>query len=383
MRTEMSDKIEKPVQDKTHLKEQNLEDSKLLEKIDEDIQRLNRLKSKLQKKAKKVGDSDLKSMERCFKNDTDTSNTKSNLKSSMENSRNVNLSKIGGKIQRFGKDTDDEMKQWMDNSRSTLMKGIDPDQFRRYELALDRVKDFYQQQHEKQTVAYNIQARINFKTKVRDRMSVWDALIKLNKLLDESDPDTELSQIDHALQTAEAIRRDNKPRWFQCVGLIHDLGKLLYFYDAQGQWDVVGDTFPVGCRFSKSIIYYDFFKENPDYKNPLYNTKYGIYSPHCGLKNVMLSWGHDEYMYNLAKEQSTLPPEGLAMIRYHSFYPWHREGAYKYLMSDEDKKNLKIVQTFNPYDLYSKSDIRYKVEELKPYYLELIDEFFPHKEVEF
>lgn len=379
----MSDKIEKPVQDKTHLKEQNLEDSKLLEKIDEDIQRLNRLKSKLQKKAKKVGDSDLKSMERCFKNDTDTSNTKSNLKSSMENSRNVNLSKIGGKIQRFGKDTDDEMKQWMDNSRSTLMKGIDPDQFRRYELALDRVKDFYQQQHEKQTVAYNIQARINFKTKVRDRMSVWDALIKLNKLLDESDPDTELSQIDHALQTAEAIRRDNKPRWFQCVGLIHDLGKLLYFYDAQGQWDVVGDTFPVGCRFSKSIIYYDFFKENPDYKNPLYNTKYGIYSPHCGLKNVMLSWGHDEYMYNLAKEQSTLPPEGLAMIRYHSFYPWHREGAYKYLMSDEDKKNLKIVQTFNPYDLYSKSDIRYKVEELKPYYLELIDEFFPHKEVEF
>lgn len=383
MRTEMSDKIEKPVQDKTHLKDQNLEDSKLLEKIDEDIQRLNRLKSKLQKKAKKVGDSDLKSMERCFKNDTDTSNTKSNLKSSMENSRNVNLSKIGGKIQRFGKDTDDEMKQWMDNSRSTLMKGIDPDQFRRYELALDRVKDFYRQQHEKQTVAYNIQARINFKTKVRDRMSVWDALIKLNKLLDESDPDTELSQIDHALQTAEAIRRDNKPRWFQCVGLIHDLGKLLYFYDAQGQWDVVGDTFPVGCRFSKSIIYYDFFKENPDYKNPLYNTKYGIYSPHCGLKNVMLSWGHDEYMYNLAKEQSTLPPEGLAMIRYHSFYPWHREGAYKYLMSDEDKKNLKIVQTFNPYDLYSKSDIRYKVEELKPYYLELIDEFFPHKEVEF
>lgn len=42
----MSDKIEKPVQDKTHLKDQNLEDSKLLEKIDEDIQRLNRLKSK-------------------------------------------------------------------------------------------------------------------------------------------------------------------------------------------------------------------------------------------------------------------------------------------------------------------------------------------------
>ena len=59
-------------------------------------------------------------------------------------------------------------------------------------------------------------------------MTVWEGLEKLNKLLDDSDPDTELSQIDHALQTAEAIR-DGKPRWFQLVGLIHDLGKLLYF----------------------------------------------------------------------------------------------------------------------------------------------------------
>ncbi|GAV28406.1 hypothetical protein PMKS-001877 [Pichia membranifaciens] len=191
------------------------------------------------------------------------------------------------------------------------------------------------------------------------------------------------STIDHALQTAEAIRKDNKPRWFQLVGLIHDLGKLLYFFDSQGQWDVVGDTFPVGCKFSKKIIYYDYFKENVDAKNPLYRTKYGLYSPHCGLDNVMLSWGHDEYMYHLAKEQATLPPEGLAMIRYHSFYPWHSEGAYKYLMNEKDKEMLECVQAFNPYDLYSKTDVRYDIEELKPYYLELIDEFFPNKIVQF
>lgn len=51
---------------------------------------------------------------------------------------------------------------------------------------------------------------------------------------------TELSQIDHLLQTAEAIRRDGKPEWMQVTGLIHDLGKLLYFFGSEGQWDVVG-----------------------------------------------------------------------------------------------------------------------------------------------
>ena len=83
--------------------------------------------------------------------------------------------------------------------------------------------------------------------------------------------------------------------------------------------------------------------------------------------------GHDEYMYHLAEEQTTLPPEGLAMIRYHSFYPWHSEGALrKYLMNEKDKEMLECVQAFNPYDLYSKTDVRYDIEELKPYYLELI-----------
>lgn len=97
----------------------------------------------------------------------------------------------------------------------------------------------------------------------------------------------------------------------------------------------------------------------------------------------MLSWGHDEYMYHVAKKNSTLPIEALAMIRYHSFYPWHQELAYSYLMDDHDKEMLRAVKAFNSYDLYSKSDQQYNVEELKPYYLELIDEFFPNKIIDF
>ncbi len=37
-------------------------------------------------------------------------------------------------------------------------------------------------------------------------MGVWEAMEFLNTLVDDSDPDTDLSQIEHLLQTAEAIR---------------------------------------------------------------------------------------------------------------------------------------------------------------------------------
>ena len=130
-----------------------------------------------------------------------------------------------------------------------------------------------------------------------------------------------MSQIEHLLQTAEAIRRDGKPEWMQVTGLVHDLGKLLFLFDSEGQWDVVGvrkylyllisdsepgililehslltiqDTFVVGCRFSDKTIYPETFAANPDSHDQIYSTECGIYQPHCGLDNVMLSWGHDE-----------------------------------------------------------------------------------------
>lgn len=260
----------------------------------------------------------------------------------------------------------------------------DKSTFRQYGDACDRVKAFYREQHEKQTVAYNLAARNRFygASRKRPEMTIWQAMEKLNSLIDDSDPDTSLSQIEHLLQTAEALRRDGKPRWMQVTGLIHDLGKLMLFFEdlgIQGQWDVVGDTFPVGCAFDKRIIYPGTFAANADAQHPIYSTKNGIYTPGCGLDNVLLSWGHDEYLYHVVKDQSLLPEEALAMIRFHSFYPWHREGAYHHLMSDKDWDMLEAVKAFNPYDLYSKSDGVPSVEELKPYYVQLIDEFFPQK----
>ncbi|KAH6623912.1 inositol oxygenase [Chaetomium tenue] len=269
------------------------------------------------------------------------------------------------------------------DAASTFDTQKDKSTFRQYTTACDRVKHFYTEQHAKQTVAHNLAARAHFHSPSRKRpeLGIWDAMEKLNTLVDDSDPDTSLSQIQHLLQSAEAIRRDGKPRWMQLTGLVHDLGKLMLFFEGccEGQWDVVGDTFPVGCRFDERCIFPELFAANPDAGHEVYSTRHGIYQPGCGVNELMMSWGHDEYLYLVLRDQSTLPREALAMVRFHSFYPWHKEGAYTEFMADGDEALLSAVRAFNPYDLYSKSDDVPKVEELKPYYLELIDEFFPQK----
>ena len=94
-------------------------------------------------------------------------------------------------------------------------------------------------------------------------MGIWEAMEFLNTLVDDSDPDTNLTQIEHLMQTAEAIRADGHPRWFILTGLIHDLGKILCLF-GEPQWAVVGDTFPVGCRYSDKIVFPEFFADNPD-----------------------------------------------------------------------------------------------------------------------
>jgi inositol oxygenase len=141
------------------------------------------------------------------------------------------------------------------------------------------------------------------------------------------------------------------------------------------QWCVVGDTFPLGCAFSDKIVFPEFFADNPDSNDSRYKNACGIYTAGCGLDNVQLSWGHDEYLYQVTK--SYLPEPALYMIRYHSFYPGHRERAYDHLMNDRDREMFEWVRKFNPYDLYSKAAARPDVAALKPFYEELIAEFFP------
>jgi len=155
---------------------------------------------------------------------------------------------------------------------------------------------------------------------------------------------------------------------------MHDLGKVLCLY-GEPQWAVVGDTFPVGCAYSDQIVFPEFFAANPDCKLAQFQTKYGVYQPNCGLDNVHLSFGHDEYIYQVTKRY--LPEEALCMLRYHSFYPAHKHGAYRHLMNDRDEQMFHWVRKFNPYDLYSKGRERPNLQEILPFYEDLIAEYFP------
>jgi inositol oxygenase len=74
-----------------------------------------------------------------------------------------------------------------------------------------------------------------------------------------------------------------------------------------------------------------------------------------------------------------IPEEGLYMLRYHSFYSWHRENEYDHLLDDHDRSMLHWVRLFNPYDLYSKSPTPVVWEDLKDYYCGLVDKYLPKK----
>lgn len=262
-----------------------------------------------------------------------------------------------------------------------LAVGPDPDkkeeEFRNYEAeARPSVREFYRLNHRYQTYEFVQAKKKEFLSLQRREMGIWEAMEYLDQLVDDSDPDTDLSQLEHLLQTAEQIRRDGHPRWFILAGLVHDLGKILCLW-GEPQWAVVGDTFPVGCAYSDKIVFPQFFTENPDSNEPRFQSLQGIYEEGAGLDKVHLSWGHDEYIYHVCKQY--LPDEALYMLRYHSFYPWHRESAYEHLCNDRDRAMGQWVQAFNPYDLYTKSHHRPEVEKIRPFYEELIAEYFPTK----
>ena len=273
--------------------------------------------------------------------------------------------------------TQGKLDQWDDFVGERYDPNRKTEDFRKFdESAPAGVREFYRENHARQTRQFVQEKKRQYAGRTRGEMSIWEACEYLNTLVDESDPDTDLSQIQHLIQTAEAIRRDGHPRWMVMTGFLHDLGKVLCLY-GEPQWAVVGDTFPVGCAWSGSIVFPEFFDANPDSRVPEYQTRLGVYKEGCGLSNVDLSWGHDEYLYHVVKDH--LPIEGQYMIRYHSFYPWHKEGAYEYLMDDQDRAMLPWVRKFNPYDLYSKSSAPPNVAALRPYYEDLIAEFFPAK----
>ncbi len=268
-----------------------------------------------------------------------------------------------------------DLDDWDEFLEGRYKEGKSQEEFRVYDAtATPAVAEFYRLNHTNQTLAYVLEKEKTYFSLQRGQKTIWEAAEFLNTLVDDSDPDTDLTQIEHLLQTSEAIRADGHPRWMVLTGFIHDLGKCLCLY-GEPQWGVVGDTFPVGCAWSPDIVFHEYFAQNRDGNRPELQTKYGIYQPGCGLENLHMSFGHDGYIGQVMKPY--LRDEALYMLRFHSFYPWHRHGAYDYFCNEKDRSMLEWVLKFNQYDLYSKGHTKPNVKELKPYYDDLFAEFLP------
>jgi len=252
---------------------------------------------------------------------------------------------------------------------------------RNYPDETSQIYKTYKDMHENQTLSFVLEQKLRYGRLNNIELTIEEAIRYLDKIVDESDPDTDYPNSVHAFQTAEKIREEYPElEWLQLVGLIHDIGKILILF-GEPQWSVVGDTFPVGCKFSDKCIYPETFKNNPDNDNDKYNTKFGIYKINCGFDNVHMSYGHDEYMYQVLKNNKNvkLPEKALYIIRYHSFYPFHTDGEYRWMMNDYDRSMEEWINEFNKYDLYSKTKEKPDIKKILPYYQYLIDKYIPGK----
>lgn len=247
--------------------------------------------------------------------------------------------------------------------------GFPEDSYRNYNIDYETMTDkkiakletIHETYRLQRTNIFNISnlALINKYCKYDSLVNFWSLFSLLDGIVDLSDPDTSLPNSLHSLQTAEAIRRNNKPDWFILCGLIHDMGKILYLNgkDEDGtskmtQWAIVGDTYITGHPLPFDIVLPEYNILNSDHQ---YNMS--LYSKGCGLSKCSVSFGHDEYMYRLLQaNEHSLPDEALYIIRYHSLYTWHSGTYYDDLMDKKDKKMKSIVQEFNKYDLYTKDD---------------------------
>ena len=185
--------------------------------------------------------------------------------------------------------------------------GKERETFRVYEGEFDRkdtVLNHYTAMRSNQTVAFSQRMKAKWLKFDKAELTVREAFRLLEGYVDSSDPDTELPNLEHMMQTAEAIRKAGHPDWFQLVGLLHDMGKIMFEWGeasdgqqgtAEGpQWALGGDTWVVGCRIPDCATMPELNVLNPDMHDPRYNTECGMYEEGCGLDSLEFAFGHDD-----------------------------------------------------------------------------------------
>ena len=250
-------------------------------------------------------------------------------------------------------------------------------EYRNYVMEDHPVKNHYREMREKQTIIYVLNMVQKWSPTVGERsMTIKDAFNVLSGFVDASDPDTSVSNIQHMFQTAEQLRKDNMPDWLQLTGLLHDLGKIMSLWGEEKhgqtlekQWGICGDTWVLGYDAYTHTVFPDLIGDSTKIE----------YKSNCGMDKLICTWGHDEYLYRILRDQCKLPDIALKIIRYHSLYPWHSDNAYIELCNEEagDFEVLRWIKIFNNYDLYTKKQEPLNINELWPYYEKLIEKYAP------
>ena len=234
------------------------------------------------------------------------------------------------------------------------------------------VPGFYLRHNRDQTLERARALQRKYAARILGRATVRERFDALAEVYDESDRFLEgMSQLGHALQTANAIRREGLDEDWIVLGLIHDLGKAPLM-EVEPPEFVVGDIHPLGCAFSSRIQHAEYLELNPDWRNPEYSTKCGIYEEGCGLDRVVFAYGHDQYLYDILGE--CLPYEVAWTIRHHSFQSVGED--YLHLFNDRDLELREShMKVFVKYDIYTK-DPGIAVDEHLEECRELLDQRF-------
>ena len=86
-----------------------------------------------------------------------------------------------------------QLDQWDDDVRDRYNPNRTPEQFRQYtDDTPPVVREFYRENHAKQTLDFVLGKEREYGALNHGRMGLWEAMEKLDALVDDSDPDTSL-----------------------------------------------------------------------------------------------------------------------------------------------------------------------------------------------
>src|SRR5580698_1113584 len=93
-----------------------------------------------------------------------------------------------------------QLDDWDDYVTSRYKEGKDLSEFRVYDAeANPGVAEFYRLNHANQTLDFVLGKKKQYLGLNKGEKTVWEAAEYLNTLVDDSDPDTDLSQVEHLL----------------------------------------------------------------------------------------------------------------------------------------------------------------------------------------